>query len=267
MPKTFSDRYGFRAPDTEITVREDAPRELREAIPMIAKLGGMPPGRMREIVCEVLLVAPDPDNWSDSNIWHEVHYHFKTCPWFKVYDIAEALYAGFRSDGFHEEQRQFANHLNQFFREEGIGWKMSNGKVVHRGEVFTETTREAVSVLKESGLPNAASEMREAIRDISRRPRPDSTGAIQHAMAALEATARELTGKPKPTLGKLVRELGLPPPLDTVVEKLWGYANSQHARHGKEGRTVSTDEAELLVSVACAVCTFLTKQDLHPSQH
>ena len=104
--------------------------------------------------------------------------------------------------------------------------------------------------------------MREALKDISRRPEPDLTGGIQHAMAALEATARKVTGKPKPTLGKLVRELDLLPPLDTAVEKLWGYANAEHARHGKEGRTVGTDEAELLVSVACAVCTFLTKRDL-----
>ena len=107
-------------------------------------------------------------------------------------------------------------------------------------------------------------EMREALKDISRRPEPDRTGAIQHAMAALEATAREVTGKPKPTLGKLIPELDLPKPLDTAVEKLWGYA-CDHARHGKEGRTVGTDETELLVSVACAVCTFLTKRDLHPA--
>ena len=90
MPKTFSDRHGFRADDIEITVREDAPRELREAIPLIAKKVGMRPTKMREIVCEVLLAKPDPGNWSEyPDVWDEVNYHIGKCSWFSVYDIAE----------------------------------------------------------------------------------------------------------------------------------------------------------------------------------
>ena len=267
MPKTFSDRHGFRADDIEITVREDAPRELREAIPLIAKKVGMRPTKMREIVCEVLLAKPDPGNWSEyPNVWDEVNYHIGKCSWFSVYDIAEELYAGFFGAQYEDtEPEEFADRLNQFFREKGIGWEMRDGQIVYRGsEVFAETTGEAVKVLKKSGLPNAANEMHEALQDISRRPKSDPTGAIQHAMAALEATAREVTGKPNRTLGQLVPELDLPKPLDTAVDKLWGYA-CEHARHGKEGKTVDTVEAELLVSVACAVCTFVTKRDLHPS--
>ena len=175
------------------------------------------------------------------------------------------LYAGFFGAQYEDtEPEKFADRLNQFFREKGIGWEMRDGQIVYRGsEVFAETTGEAVKVLKKSGLPNAANEMHEALQDISRRPKSDPTGAIQHAMAALEATAREVTGKPNRTLGQLVPELDLPKPLDTAVDKLWGYA-CEHARHGKEGKTVDTVEAELLVSVACAVCTFVTKRDLQP---
>ena len=238
---------------------------------MIAKQVGMSPNRMREFVCEALLVLPDPNNWSDyPNVWDEVNYHINRCPWFRVYNIAEALYKGFSSvwdeHTVNTKQKKFAERLNQYFREEGIGWEMRDGQIVYRGsEDFSKTTREAVRVLKKSGRPNAASEMHDALRDISRRPKPDLTGAIRHAMAALEATARDVTGKPKPTLGKLISELELPRPLDTAVDKLWGYS-SEYARHIREGQTVGTVEAELLVSVACAVCTFLTKRDLHSSQ-
>ena len=263
MPKTFSDRHGYRADDIEITVREDAPRELRQAIPLIARQVGMGPIPMRKIVCQVLLVLPDPDKWTpDPNVWGEVIDHFATCRWYKVYDIAEALYAGFADQYERTNAKKFAERLNQVFREKGIGWEMRDGEIVYRGsEVFTETTEEAVHVLEESGLANAASETREALKDISRRPEPDRTGAIQHVIAALEATGRVVTGQPNYTLGQLVPELDLPPPLDAAVKKLWGYA-SEYARHVKEGRTVDTVEAELLVSVACAVCTFLTKRDL-----
>ena len=72
----------------------------------------------------------------------------------------------------------------------------------------------------------------------------------------LECTARDVTGQPNLTLGRLIPQLGLRAPLDAAVEKLWGYA-SDRARHIREGQAVETAEAELVVSVACAVCTFL----------
>ena len=43
--------------------------------------------------------------------------------------------------------------------------------------------------------------MREAPPDISRRPRPDLTSVIQHAMAALESTVRSVTDEIRLTLG------------------------------------------------------------------
>ena len=59
------------------------------------------------------------------------------------------------------------------------------------------------------------------------------------------------------TLGKLIRDLNLTAPLDKAVHALWGFS-SERARHMREGQTVSTDEAELVVLVACALCTFLS---------
>ena len=85
------------------------------------------------------------------------------------------------------------------------------------------------------------------------------TGAIQHAMSALECTAREVTGKRNLTLGRLVPRLDLTPPLDGAVDKLWGYA-SERARHIREGQCVTTEEAELVVTLACSLCTFLVRR-------
>ena len=142
---------------------------------------------------------------------------------------------------------------------------MRDGEIMFRGsDIFAEATEEASRVLTESGRTRAADEILEALRDISRRPEPDVTGAIHHAMAALEATARDITGQPKRTLGQLVPELDLPQPLDKAIEKLWGYA-SDRARHVREGQAVDTAEGELLVSVAGAVCIFITKKNLSDS--
>lgn len=260
MPGRFSDRHGYRPEEQDITVREDAPDDLRFAIPLIAQDADMAPSSMRRIICQVLLVRPDPSNWSEyPNVWEEVNSLIESCPWFKVYDIAEALYAALAGN-YPDNAETFQGRLNEFFREKGIGWEMTDGRIVYRGsEAFTETTREAGDVLAQAGRSAAANEIHEALQDISRRPTPDVTGAIQHAIAAMECTARDVTGEPNLTLGRLLPRLGLAPPLDKAVEKLWGFA-SDRARHIREGQAVTTEEAELIVSVACSVCTFLSRR-------
>ncbi len=260
MIEKFSERHGHKTADAEIVVREDAPESLRYAIPVIAKDIGMNPTAMRQVICQTLLVPPDSYNWSDyPNVWNEVNELISGCAWFKVYDIAEALqeaFAKFDSDSAFS----FESRLNQFFRENGIGWEMEDGEILFRGsEVFSNTTEEAVDTLTEDGRYRAANEIHEALRDISRRPEPDVTGAIQHAFAGLEAIARDLTGQSNLTLGQLVPHLDLPSPLDIAIDKFWGFA-SDRARHIRENQTVDRCEAELLVIIACALCTFLSNR-------
>ena len=256
MADRFSDRHGYRGADAEIIVREDAPENLRYAIPLIAQDIGMSPSVMRRIMCQVLLVPPDQNNWSEyPNIWEEVLRLVDDCPWYKVYDIAEAFHDAL-AQGFSDNSSQFDERLNQFFAEHGIGWQMDSGQIVYRGsEAFSGAMQTAVDILKQTGRSAAAREIHEALRDISRRPKPDVTGAIQHASAAMEATARDVMGDTA-TFGALAKRLNLPKPLDVAAEKLWGYA-SNNARHGLEGQHVDTPEAELIVSVACAICTYL----------
>lgn len=261
MSKMFSDRNNYRDLGThvEITVREDAPNGLRFALPLIATEVGLQPSFIRKIVCEVLLIPLDRSNWSEyPNVWDEVNMLIADCPWFNVYDIAEKLHASIQQRP--DPAQRFRDRLNEYFRVNGIGWEIQeNGLITFRGsEAFADATKEAVTVLTDAGRTTAANEIHEALHDISRRPKPDVTGAIQHAIAALEATARDVTGQPNRTLGKLVRHLNLPSPLDRAVEQLWSYA-SDRARHVREGQTVGTSEAELLVNVACAVCTFLSR--------
>lgn len=260
MPERFSDRLGYRGAEQAITIREDSPEGLRIAVPLIGQDAGLSPTAMRRIICSTLLVRPEPGNWSDyPNVWDEVNALIENCPWYKVYDIIEKFHAAIaQSDP--ERATAFQDRLNQFLRENGIGWQMTEGQVVYRGsEAFTGMTREAAKALTETGRSAAAREIHEALADISRRPSPDVTGAIQHSIAALECTARDVTGEPKLTLGRLTSRLDLTPPLDAAVEKLWGYASEQ-ARHIREGQKVSSEEAELVVSVACSVCTFLAKR-------
>ena len=117
----------------------------------------------------------------------------------------------------------------------------------------------ANSALEQAEKPTAASELREADADLSRRP-PDLTGAVQHSIAALECVAREHCSD-NATLGTLLQRYDnlFPKPLDKGIEKIWGFA-SEMGRHLREGRTPSAEEAELLVGLATACCTYLARK-------
>ena len=267
---SFSRRHGYSGQAAPITVREDAPEALRHAVVQIAAEEGFgKPSAQRELICRVLRVMPDRSNWSDPNVAGEVEHLITTCKWFRVYDIAEAFYAEAAASkrGFgapNGSATEFESKLNEVLYEQGIGWKMERGQIVYRGDQpFEQTVASARHVLQQSNRSTAQNEVAEALRDLSRRPAPDRTGAIQHSMAALECVARDISGDPNHTLGALLKShgatLSIPRPLDAAVEKAWGYA-SEVGRHLQEGREPSAEEAELVTTVCAAVVTYLVKK-------
>ncbi|MBO9707459.1 MAG: hypothetical protein J7521_04515 [Caulobacter sp.] len=253
----FSSRFGYRAAAREITIREDAPDAVRAGVVALAYGLGLGPGTLREVICAVLLKRPDPNNWSPGNIEREVDQLVDNAPWYKIYDLAERLHVEVgKGDWEQVKSEAFERDLNQLLQENGVGWKMSLGVIVVRGsEVFELATRDAADTMRAAGAPTAAQEIHEALTDISRRPVADITGAIQHAMAALECVARTVGGSNE-TLGKLIKLLPLPPPLDGALHQLWGFASEQ-GRHLREGREPRFEEAQLVVTVAAAVSLYL----------
>jgi hypothetical protein len=161
----------------------------------------------------------------------------------------------------HEE---FAGLINELFEELGIGWQLVDGQIVTRGpEEFEHAVAQAVARVEEAGYQTPKTELVEARRDLSRRPDPDVTGTIQHCTAALECTARIVSGDERATLGEILNRhaaaLGIPRPLDQGLERVWGYA-SEMARHVREGRIPAREEAELLLSLSASVISYLMQR-------
>ncbi len=89
---TFSTRHGLSRPDAEITIRQDAPSEMRDALVSVAYHCGFKPSTLRDLLCRILYRAPDKGNWSEfPNIDGEVRDLLADCEWFEVYDFVEAL--------------------------------------------------------------------------------------------------------------------------------------------------------------------------------
>lgn len=253
----FSKRHGHSPPSSEIAIRNEAPEELRGVIVDIAYEAGLNPHRVRTIVCRVLRRREDPNNWSAyPNVDGEARYHLDSCEWHEVYDIIEALYLAV------DEPEIFENEINEYFIRRGIGWKLLAGEIQTRGdEGFEQSVRAAREELESSGRSTASREIHEALQDLSRRPDPDITGSIQHALAALECVARDVADDPNGTLGSIIKKNPglLPRPLDAAVAKLWGFASEQ-GRHLREGREPEIEEATLCVQVAAALSEYLSRK-------
>lgn len=257
---SFSRRNGLTRPDAEITIRNDAPQEIRDAVVQIAYQCGFQPSDLRMLLCSLLFRAPDKENWSERpNIDGEVRDLIECCEWFEVYDLIEKISTIHRYGN-----NDFSEEINRFFRIAGVGWQLVNGQVEIRGnEVFETVVRHGQKELYQQGRVTAATELHEAINDLSRRPTAETTGAIQHAMAALECVARDVVGS-KDTLGQLIqRNPGLfPPPVDQIAEKAWGYT-SNFGRHLTEGNPPQFEEAELVVGLSGVLCRYLSRRVLN----
>lgn len=268
MP-SFSQRLGVDLPDAEITVRHDAPDWLRSLVVDWGYTAGLSAGTLRDAVCGFLYEAPDLNNWSPGNIDREVRDLLGTAPWNFIYDLIEWIAARRASTARDNLPRitdaaadEFAETVNKAFRRKGVGWQLEDGILQVRGpEVFEDVMHTAIDLSEKSQRAVANNELREALRDLSRRPTPEVTGAIQHGMAALECIARAATNDSNMTLGEWVKKNRglLPPPVDVAVEKLWGFS-SEYGRHVKEGAPAQFDEAELVVGLTGALSVYLMRK-------
>lgn len=263
---TFSERHGLTA-DIPIQTRE-APLALRSVIVDLAYGTGLKPSELRKIVCQVLFEAPDPNNWSElPNIDHEVRQLLDDAQWNEVYDVIEKI-AIVINGGAPPITRiklskyvEFESDLNRLFRRRGIGWQLRDSRIEYRGDEGVAAALDAAPrVLAETGRQTAATELHEALRDLARRPSAEVTGAVQHAMAALECVARD-KGATKETLGDLINRgrVQLPPPIDKAVGMIWGFA-SNNGRHLTEGRPPTFDEAELIVGLCAVLSMYLARK-------
>lgn len=268
----FSTRHGYNPPEQGIVTRHEAPDWLREFVIRLAYDCELRPSALRDILCELLLETPDQGNWGEfPNIDSEVSQLLANAEWFQVYDFIETVADQLLSPEarYHRlagettpRLERFAEKLNDAFRRKGVGWQLVARRIHIRGpESFEVAVRQANELLVATGRQVANHEIHQALADLSRRPSPDITGAIQHAMAALECVARDVSGDPKATLGELLKKHPdlLPPPLDAAMSKIWGFASEQ-GRHLRENEAPDIKEAELVVGLAGTLSTYLVKK-------
>jgi hypothetical protein len=202
---TFSERFSLRPPDPKITVMRAAPKWLRDDIIRMASEFGITLYRIRPWLCDRLLIL-SPVYVDEYQMYAEVDRLFAQGQWYEVYELIEWIYQQL-SDSNELGPHRFSEKINRYFRAKGIGWQLVSGKLEIRGsQVFEETMHTAIDLSKASGRSTTESELREALQDLSHRPEPKVSGAIQHAMAALECLAKDISQEPSLTLGEWIKK-------------------------------------------------------------
>ncbi|MFA7689309.1 MAG: hypothetical protein WCX96_04415 [Bacilli bacterium] len=259
----FSKRLGYHeVKQSKIKIFDDAPEDFREFLISIFYEFGLLPSQLRYLICRLLRKTPDKNNWSEyPNIDEEFQKLLYGCEWYKVYDFIEVL---INNPDFDLNYDNLVNEINEYFVENGYSW-IINKKIIERrySDVSEELIKHAREAIDSSSYPTVSSEFEESIKDLSRRPNPDLTGAIQHSMAGLECLFREVSGDKKSNLGDLLKKFNsiIPQPLDQAIDKIWGYA-SEHSRHIREGREPGMKESRLIVSITCAISEYLLCSDI-----
>lgn len=254
---SFTERNHIHIEPVKISKKWEAPIELREWILSLIMRLNYSIKSFRNIVCQMSFQTADPNQYSENEFMvSEVRTLLENCKWHHIYDIIEQTYKELPNNS----KENFQTHINNFFLSNGYGWKLENGRVLSRGDdAFEQSVKSAVTCIELSNS-DAYYEIKEALVDISKRPEPDVTGAIQHSMAALECFCRCLLDDEKHTLGELITHHrdSIPKPLDVAMEKLWAFSSEQ-GRHIKEGKAPSFHEAELTVHICASLIVYFNQ--------
>ena len=261
---SFSRRNKFRRA-VPIRIRGTAPDELRTFLLKALKQYVHEDYKIRDLVF-VSLEQIQPISFEDC--LGDAVRALSTADWFGVYDVVEALYRRLAREragttGESPKAREFRHLANAFFEQEGYAYRISeSGNLEMRGEEAFEAAIDNANIaLDQIGAKTSKAEIHKALENLAKRPHPDLTGAVQHAMAGLECVANQIAGTTGLELGKLVKSHPerFPQPLNDVIPKLYGYA-SNNGRHVTEGREPDFAEAELIVGIAATVSTYLARK-------
>jgi hypothetical protein len=258
--KPFSLRHGIKPPPSPVV--GDAPVSLRYFVLLMLQKGSPKSPHQAAAWIERFLRRPAFStafhNPHDPSAWQRLYEVIQRFEWWQVYEFIEYF---FKIPSFYPQQKLIAE-LNELFVAENILYRMTDvGEIVYRGsEAFETIVESAEASLGAAGKSTAREELREALYDLSKRPEPDLTGAVQHAMAALECTSNDVCGTEGETLGQVIKRHPekFPPPLGQAVSQLYGFA-SEKGRHLTEGGKPQFKEVELLVSIAASVAAYLCK--------
>jgi hypothetical protein len=229
----FSLRYGYET-KPEHPIFDEAPRRLRYFVlkSLESHCGGvyLAMRLMSDALCRPELITMGITTSYD--MWNTLFPLTDKWPGWEIYSVIEPLYANVKSD---HRGYAFQNALNQLFGEEGIGWRLKEGKLERTLPLAARQQLDAV--FAELGNPRFAPALFHAItahKAYNAQPRR-SLEVCSSIFDCCESVAKEVFTMPTATFGDVLKEARSKGAfaVETIatLEKLYAVSNN-HFRHG-----------------------------------
>jgi len=262
---SFSVRHGYKNKYSTI-IYDDAPESIRVGLRQIlAQMGFNTSSEQRRIICQVLRMRPDQNNWSESPVSNEVDQLIHGLEWYEFYDLCEriARLAEIKDVGYISGTYEsvFANKLNRLFQEESIGYHMIDSYIEKiGGEEFKEAIETSLKLLQDPKFHIPSKQYEKALNFRNGFP-PDYPNAVKEAVNAVEGTLQVAAGRPSVALTKLLTDLNpsLPSHIDRIMREIYGFGSaSEGARHASVGGYLSSaEEAEFIIHISAAAIKYI----------
>jgi hypothetical protein len=194
-----------------------------------------------------------------------VRENFFKGEWYEVYDFTEALIGELEEEATLKES--LIDLINSFLEGEKAAYRIVDGQVA---EITSEEEISAIEGAIDDSLsvPPVRLHLRSALSKLTDRKQPDFRNSIKESISAVEAMCRLITGDPKATLGKALKNLRdsgvqLHPTLESAWSKLYGYSSDEGGiRHAlsDEGSITYADAQYMLVSCSAFVSYLIALQ-------
>lgn len=149
----------------------------------------------------------------------------------------------------------FSLVLNKVLEEWHVAYRLINGRIT---DIDDKKEREAV----EAAVRESA-HIEKAVALLYNRDKPDYENSIKESISAVEEICREITGKPKATLGNCLsvidKKAQMHGAFKEALTKLYGYTSDEGGiRHaGLSGGDVAFEEAKFMLVACSAFCNYL----------
>jgi AbiJ N-terminal domain 4 len=150
--------------------------------------------------------------------------------------------------------------FNKILERECSGYRFIDG--VLSPIIEEQDMQEIKTAIQDEKYAGASIHIKEALRMLSDREKPDYRGSIVESIFAVEYMARTITGKPKATLGEALKEIGniikVHPSLVEGFKKIYGYRNDEGGLghsfiEDSDGNFTQADARYFLVSCSAFV--------------
>ena len=195
----------------------------------------------------------DPLSYGRSTIRTDLKRRFFESAWFEMYDFLEFL-----SSIYHSTPLHFYKQTNLVLEEENSAYRFVDEYIA---PIIEEVEIQEIEEALDVEYNGAKRHLSNALEFLSDKENPDYPNSIKESISAVEAVAKEITGKETDLASCLkVMDLDLNKQFKTAMTNMYGWTCKEDGiRHGHTGEELKTsfEEAKYMLVTCSAFVNYM----------